>query len=80
LRYIYIDKLREQVQNFVIVYNLDTIQKQKNKDFFIPSGIPEELYFFYNRVDDFKTILKGIIKDLLYELKAEIALYNLKEY
>jgi hypothetical protein len=31
-------------------------------------------------VDDFKTILEGIIEDLLYKLKAEIALYNLEEY
>jgi hypothetical protein len=31
-------------------------------------------------VDDFKTVLEGIIEDLLCELKAEIALYNLKEY
>jgi hypothetical protein len=31
-------------------------------------------------VDDFKTVLEGIIEDLLYELKAEIALYNLKKY
>jgi hypothetical protein len=31
-------------------------------------------------VDNFKTVLKGITKDLLYKLKAEIALYNLKEY
>ena len=63
-----------------MVYNLSIIWKQKNKDFFILLGVLEELYFFYNRVDDFKTILKGIIEDLLCELKAEIALYNLKEY
>jgi hypothetical protein len=31
-------------------------------------------------VDDFKTILEGITEDLLCELKAKIALYNLKEY
>jgi hypothetical protein len=43
-------------------------------------GILEELYFFYNRVDNFKTILEGIIEELLCELKAEIALYNLEEY
>ena len=60
-----------------MVYNLGTIRKQKNKDFFILLGIPEELYFFYNRVDDFKPVLKSIIEDLLYKLKAEIALYNL---
>jgi hypothetical protein len=63
-----------------MVYNLGTIRKQKNKDFFILLGIPEELYFFYNRVDNFKTVLKGITKDLLCELKAKITLYNLKEY
>jgi hypothetical protein len=68
------------VRNFIIVHNLSTIRKQNNRDFFIPAGVLKELYFFYNRVDDFKTILEGIIEDLLCELKAEIALYNLKEY
>jgi hypothetical protein len=43
-------------------------------------GVSEELYFFYDGVDDFKTVLEGIMEDLLCELKAEIALYNLKEY
>ena len=43
-------------------------------------GVLEELYFFYNRADNFKTVLKGIIEDLLCELKAKITLYNLKEY
>jgi hypothetical protein len=80
LRYIYIDKLREQVRNFVMVHNLGTIRKQKNKDFFILSGVSEELYFFHNRVDNFKTVPEGITEDLLCELEAEIALYNLKEY
>jgi hypothetical protein len=63
-----------------MVYNLSTIRKQNNRDFFILAGVLEELYFFYNRVDDFKTILEGITKELLCELKAKIALYNLKEY
>jgi hypothetical protein len=63
-----------------MVYNLSIIWKQKNKDFFILLSILKELYFFYNKVNNFKTILEGIIKDLLYKLKAEIALYNLKEY
>jgi hypothetical protein len=63
-----------------MVYNLNIIWKQKNKDFFILLSVLKELYFFYNKVNNFKTILEGIIKDLLYKLKAEIALYNLKEY
>jgi hypothetical protein len=63
-----------------MVYNLSTIRKQNNRDFFILAGVPEELYFFYNGVDDFKTIPEGIIEDLLCELEAEIALYNLEEY
>ena len=63
-----------------MVYNLGIIQKQKNKDFFIPLDVLKELYFFHNRVDNFKTVSEGIIKDLLCELKAKITLYNLKEY
>ena len=63
-----------------MVYNLSTIRKQNNRDFFILVSALEELYFFYNRVDDFKTIPEGITEELLYELEAEIALYNLKEY
>jgi hypothetical protein len=63
-----------------MVYNLSIIRKQNNRDFFIPAGVLEELYFFYNRVDDFKTIPEGITEELLCELEAKIALYNLKEY
>jgi hypothetical protein len=59
LRYIYTDKLREQIRNFVDLHNIHTIRKQKWRDHVIPSGRPEDLYFFHDGREDCKTVLEG---------------------
>ena len=53
-----------------MLYNLNIIRSQKSRDFYIPSGVLEELYFFYNSVDNYKTVLTGAIKEVLRKLKA----------
>jgi hypothetical protein len=53
-----------------MLYNLNIIYSQKSRDFYISSGILEELYFFYNSVDNYKIVLIGVIEEVLRELKA----------
>jgi hypothetical protein len=53
-----------------MLYNLNIIRNQKSRDFYIPLGVLEELYFFYNGVDDYKTVLIGVIEEVLRMLKA----------
>ena len=63
-----------------MVYNLSIIRKQNNRDFFIPAGVLEELYFFYNRAPNYKITLKGIINIILFIIKDNLTIYNEEEY
>jgi hypothetical protein len=53
-----------------MLYNLNIIHSQKSRDFYILLGVLEELYFFYNSVDDYKIVLIGVIEEVLRMLKA----------
>jgi hypothetical protein len=53
-----------------MLYNLNTIRSQKSRDFYIPLGILEELYFFYNGVDNYKTVPIDVIEEVLRKLEA----------
>jgi hypothetical protein len=63
-----------------MLYNLNIIRSQKSRDFYISSGVLEELYFFYNGVDDYKTVPTGATKEVLRILEAQVASYDLDEY
>jgi hypothetical protein len=80
LRYIYMDKLREQVSNFVNLHNIHTIRKQKWRDHVIPPGRPEDLYFFHDDAPDCKTVLEGTTEELLSRMEDDLATYNEQEY
>jgi hypothetical protein len=80
LRYIYIEKLREQVQNFVDLHNIHTIRKQKWRDHIILSGRPEDLYFFHDRAPNCKTIPEGITNVMLSIMEDDLAIYDEEEY
>jgi hypothetical protein len=68
------------VANFVDLYNIRKIRKQKSRDYYILARVFKELYFFYNSRKDYKTKLKGVIKAVLAQFEEEVARYNLKEY
>jgi hypothetical protein len=63
-----------------MLYNLNIIRSQKSRDFYIPLSILEELYFFYNSMNNYKTVLIDATKEVLYKLKAQVASYNLDKY
>ncbi|KAH8800263.1 hypothetical protein F5884DRAFT_838194 [Xylogone sp. PMI_703] len=42
LRYLYMEPLKEQIQNFVDVHNIHRIGRQTTHDF--PGGVPDEMY------------------------------------
>jgi hypothetical protein len=74
------DKLREQVSNFVNLHNIYTIRKQKWKDHVIPLKCLKDLYFFHDGVPDCKTVPKGITEELLSQIEDDLITYNEQEY
>jgi hypothetical protein len=74
------DKLREQVSNFVNLYNIYTIRKQKWRDHVILLGRLKDLYFFHDGALDCKTVLKGITEELLSQMEDDLITYNEQEY
>jgi hypothetical protein len=80
LRFIYMDKLLEQVSNFVGLHNIRKIRKQKSREYYIPAGVPEELYFFHDGRRDYKTVPEGVTEAVLSQFEEELASYDLEEY
>jgi hypothetical protein len=80
LRFIYMDTLREQVENFVNLHNIHTIRKQKWRDHIIPPGRPEDLYFFHDNAPDCKITPDGAAEARLSEMEECLAAYDEKEY
>jgi len=76
LRFIYIDILREQVQNFVDLHNIYTIRKQKWRSYIIPLGRPEDLYFFHDHAPECKTIPEGVSEAILSQMEEDMAFYD----
>jgi hypothetical protein len=56
------DKLQEQVANFVELHNIRKIRRQKSRDFYILAKVPKELYYFHNGRRDYKIVPERVIK------------------
>jgi hypothetical protein len=78
LRYIYIGKLRSNIYNFVEVYNIHRIRKQKNRVEYLRTGVPEELFFFPENARNYST--SAIDSQIFTALQDEVKTFDIELY
>ena len=78
LRYIYMEHIRGQIHNFVMLHNAHPIRKQKNRDHYLPTGRPNYMY----KYPPFGTrnYATPATEELLQQKIEEVASYSLDEY
>lgn len=78
LQYVYMKMIRTHIQTFVQVHNTHRIRRQRNREHYLPTGKPTELYN-YPPVDihDYGTAPDTTILSLL---EAQVSAYSLDEY
>lgn len=78
MQYIYMEIIRKSVQDFVTVHNTHRICNQRQREFYLPTGRPKELY------NDPPTGVKDYgskpVEFVLNGLLEEVKAYNLEEY
>jgi len=78
LQYIYMNMIRSHIQTFVQVHNTHRIRRQRNREHYLPTGRPTELYNYPpTGVHDY-----GMVPDpiTLALLETQVAPYCLDEY
>ncbi len=78
LQYLYMDRIREQIQTFVDLHNTHRIRKQTKHDFL--GGVPDEMYRYLGegKIDyaDKETLKSQLFKDL----KKKVEFFDYQEY
>ena len=78
LRYIYMGKLRSDIYNFVEVYNIHRIQKQKNRVEYLYTGVPKELFFFPENARNYSTLATD--SQIFIALQDKVKTFDIKLY
>jgi hypothetical protein len=76
IRFIYMDTLRQQIDNFVLLHNISPIRSQRARADYLRPGVPEELHDCHWGVRHYGTSPTGATEQLLSELEEEVAGYD----